>query len=341
MPSNSAAWLMAEKATPLEVKSAPYTSPGENEIVVRNGALALNPVDFARQLLGKDLFSFTTYPCIMGSDIAGEVVEVGKGVSRFKTGDRVTGLVLGLTSNKPSEGAFQAYSVLAERLTSPIPSSMSYETASVIPLGISTAASGLFQQDYLALQFPTAPPKPATGETLLIWGGSTSVGSNAIQLAVSAGYEVITTASPKNFDYVKKLGASQAFDYHSKSVVTDIVDAFKSKKSAGALAIGDGSADPCIEIVAKSDGKKFVALANPPTGEPPKDVGIKFIFGSDLQKNEVGPAIYEAFLPKALADGSFTAAPGAEVVGKDLESIQGGMDKLKAGVSATKYVITL
>ena len=332
---------MAEKATPLEVKSADYTSPGENEIVVKNGALALNPVDFARQLLGNALFAFTTYPCIMGSDVAGEVVEVGKGVSRFKIGDRVTGLVTGLTSNKPSEGAFQLYSVLPERLTSPIPSNMSFETASVIPLGISTAACGLFQKEYLALQFPSAPPHQATGETVLVWGGSTSVGSNAIQLAVSAGYEVITTASPKNFEYVKKLGASQAFDYHSESVVTDLVNAFKGKKSAGALAIGDGSADPCIEVVAKSDGKKFVALANPPTGEPPKDVGVKFIFGSDLQNNEVGPAIYVNFLPHALADGSFTAAPEPEVVGKGLESIQGGMNKLMGGVSAKKYVITL
>jgi NADPH:quinone reductase-like Zn-dependent oxidoreductase len=45
-------------------------------------------------------------------------------------------------------------------------------------------------------------PKP-TGKTLLVWGGSTSVGSNAIQLGVAAGYEVVTTASPKNFDYVR------------------------------------------------------------------------------------------------------------------------------------------
>lgn len=244
MLSNTAAWLVAEKSKPLEVKTAPYQSPGDNEILVKNGALGLNPVDWARQAMGNALFSWTTYPCIMGSDVAGEMVEVGKSVARFKTGDRVTGLALGLTSNKAANGAFQACTVLSVHLTSPIPAKMSFGDALVLPLAISTAACGLFQKEYLALQFPSAPPKKASGQTVLIWGGSKSVGSNAIQLAVAAGYEVITTASPKKFEYVKKLGASQAFDYKSGTIVADLVDAFKSKTSAGALAIGDGSGSP-------------------------------------------------------------------------------------------------
>ena len=215
--------------------------------------------------MGDALFSWTTYPCVLGSDVAGEVVEVGKDVTRFRTGDRVTGLALGLTSNRAAEGAFQAYTVLPVHLTSPIPENLSFESASVISLGLSTAACGLFQKEYLALQFPSAPPKKSTGKTVLIWGGSTSVGSNAIQLAVAAGYEVITTASPKNFDYVKKLGASHAFDYKNETVVANLIDALKGKTSAGALAIGNGSADPCIEIIKKSEGKKLVALANPPS----------------------------------------------------------------------------
>lgn len=341
MPSNTAAWLVAEKSKPLEVKSASYHSPGDDEIVVKNGAIGLNPVDWARQAMGGALFSWTTYPCIMGSDVAGEVVEVGRGVARFKIGDRVTGLALGLTSNKAADGAFQAYTVLPVHLTSPIPTTMSFVDASVLPLGISTAACGLFQKDYLALQLPSAPPKKASGQTVLIWGGSTSVGSNAIQLAVAAGYEVITTASPKNFEYVKKLGASQVFDYKSGTVVADLVDAFRSKTSAGALAIGDGSASPCVDIVRKCEGKKFVALANPPSGEPPSGVGVKFIFGSDLKDNEVGPAVWEDFLPKALETGSYMAAPGAKVVGQGLESIQDGMDLMIQGMSAEKAVISL
>ena len=341
MPSNTASWLTTQKARPLEIKSADYTHPGENEIVIKNGAVALNLVDWARQDLGDALFSWTTYPCVLGSDVAGEVVEVGKGVSRFRAGDRVLGMAIGLTSDRPADGAFQAYTVLPAHVASIIPNTLSYEKASVLPLALSTAACGLFQKEDLALQFPSSPSKSSTGETLLVWGGSSGVGSNAIQLAVAAGYEVITTASPKNFDYVKKLGASQAFDYNSGTIVEDLINVFKGKKSAGALAIGDGSARPCVEIVDKSDGKKFVASANPPPKELPTGVGIKFIFGSDLKDNEVGPAIYVDFLPKALKDGTYAVAPDAEIIGKGLESIQAGLDSLKKGVSAKKYVISL
>ena len=144
------------------------------------------------------------YPFVRGSDLAGEVVEVGKDITRVRVGDRVLGHAVGMDrkSNKSSEGAFQQYTVIRANMASPIPSSMSYERACVLPLCLSTAACGLFQKDFLALLYPILSPKP-NGKTVLIWRSSTSVGSNAIQLAVAAGYEVITTASPKNFDYVR------------------------------------------------------------------------------------------------------------------------------------------
>lgn len=88
MPSNTAAWLTATEA-PLEVKAAPYTSPGEKEIVIKTGAVGINPVDWSIHLMGEALFPWTTYPTIVGGDAAGEVVEVGARVSRFKPGDRI------------------------------------------------------------------------------------------------------------------------------------------------------------------------------------------------------------------------------------------------------------
>ena len=77
---------------------------------------------------------------------------------------------------------------------------------------------------------------------VIVWGGSTSVGCNAIQLATAAGYDVVTTCSPKNFDYAKSLGAVLAFDYASPTVVADITAALQGKTAAGAMAIGAG---PC------------------------------------------------------------------------------------------------
>lgn len=61
-PFNTAAWLTAARATPLEIKAAPYTPPGENEILIKNGAVAINPVDWAIQARGNALFSWLQYP---------------------------------------------------------------------------------------------------------------------------------------------------------------------------------------------------------------------------------------------------------------------------------------
>ncbi len=181
MPSNQAAWLSSKLARPLKVKPAPYTPPGENEIVVKNGVVATNPFEWFKQVAGDLMFSWIKYPFVMGSYLAGEVVKMGKGVTRFRVGDRVMGHAVGMgpKSNKSAEGAFQKYTVVRANMASPVPSSMPYENACVLPLCLSTAARGLFQKDFLALPYPTVSPRP-NGKTVLVWGGSISVGSNAI-----------------------------------------------------------------------------------------------------------------------------------------------------------------
>ncbi len=362
MPTNTAAWLGAKKAT-LDVRPAPYTPPRENEIVVKNHAVAINPVDWIIQVAS--IYRWIKYPFVLGSDVAGEVVEVGNAVTRFNVGDRVLGLAVGTDkdSNSSAEGAFQTYTVLLAHMAAPIPRTMPYENAAVLPLGLSTAACGLFQKDQLALHYPSATPTP-TDTTLLVWGGSTSVGSNAIQLAVAAGYEVITTSSPRNFAYVKGLGARQVFDYNSTTVVKDIIAAFQGKTLAGALAIGTGSAEPCADIVHACTGNKFISMASPSVSFEngmtfkvvrqlvssnvalqvkcrTRGIRTKFIFGSTLKNNEVSKVIYEDFLPQALTDGRYVAAPAPDVVGTGLEYIQTGFDAQKKGVSAKKVVVSL
>ena len=82
---------------------------------------------------------------------------------------------------------------------------------------------------YLELELPLLQKPRSNGKTLLVWGGSSSVGSNAIQLAVASGYEVITTASMKNLEYVKSLGAGVAIDYNAPNVVSQLVKAVQGK----------------------------------------------------------------------------------------------------------------
>ncbi|KAJ5625447.1 oxidoreductase [Penicillium lagena] len=360
MFKNSAAWLTSNKARPLQVKSAPYTRPREAEIVIRNYATAINPIDWRIQDMGTAMmYKWIEYPCILGSDVAGEVVEVGPQVTRFKVGDRVVGQAVGKAEirNRDAEGAFQLYVVLLDHMVSPIPDSLPYENAAVIPLAVATAACGLFQADQLGLQLPSASPK-LKGETLLIWGGSTSVGSCAIQLAVAAGYEVFATASPKNFDYVKNL---------EQTVVDDIVKAFQGKTSAGAITMASAGTERCMDILNRCSGKKFVSLAAYPVPVTPpkhfqvlqtmftfitrsfvywfksKTMGVNYnlIFATTLIENGIGKSIFADYLPHALKTGKFQASPEPMVVANGLEGIQDAMDYQKTGVSARKVVVSL
>ncbi|KAL9107099.1 MAG: hypothetical protein Q9227_007965 [Pyrenula ochraceoflavens] len=368
MPSNEAAYLETSKATALTVKSAPYTSPRSNEIVVENGAIAINPADHIKQSLGSLMYPWAKYPFIEGTDIAGKVVEVGSDVTRFKPGDRVLALALAVDKerNNSAEGAFQKYTVILAHMATPLPQSLSYERASVIPLGLATAASGLYQQKHLSLARPSPHPE-SSGKTLLIWGGSTSVGSNAIQLAVASGYEVITTSSPKNFTYVKSLGASHAVDYNSPTAVSELIQAFQGKTLGGAIAISPGSAISCIDVMAGCKGDKALIMASFPGPDPfGKQInlfklaarlvlgllhvwfkarigGVKIssIFASEIHADGVGKAVFEDFLPEALAERRFVAAPEPRVVGEGLQCIQEAMEIQKKGVSASKIVVTL
>ncbi|MFG1606098.1 zinc-binding alcohol dehydrogenase family protein [Actinoplanes sp. NPDC049265] len=365
MPTNTAAWIPARNR-PLEVGPAPYPTPGPDQIVIRNRAVAVNPLDWVIQVAGRVAYSWLKYPFVLGTDVAGEVVEVGSAVTRFRPGDRVLALTVGVERdiNSAAQGAFQHYTATSEMLASPIPDDLSHTDAAVLPLALATAASALFQPSQIHLRLPAARPA-LTGETVLIWGGSTSVGSNAIQLAAAAGYDVITTASPRNAGPLKELGAGQVFDYRSPTAEADIVDAFRGRTLAGALAIGPGSGPACIRIAGAARGNRFVTTATAPvtfekgfslgrtiTGMAGGMAGLqlsarrhgvrtKFVNGAGLRKNEVGPAIFRDFLPAALAEGRYRIAPPATVVGDSLADLQHAMDQQREGVSATKLVVSL
>ena len=157
-------------------------------------------------------------------------------MTRFKKGDRVAALSVYLQTQIPAHAAFQLYTVVPEYLVSRIPETLSLAQACVLPLGLATAAAGLYQPEYLGL----APPIGHGGinggkeKAILIWGGSSTVGSCCIQLCVASGLTVLTTASSKNRDYVKDLGAHYVFDHADDSVVKRLNHAVAGKVVAGA-----------------------------------------------------------------------------------------------------------
>lgn len=369
---NSALWLPAKGAA-FTTGPAPYTAPKGHEVVVRTRAVAINPFDRHLQTIGALACPWLKYPMVVGHDVAGDVVEVGEAVTRFKTGDRVLGLAGGIDKgrNRAAEGAFQTHVVLLEHMMTPMPAGLGYEQASVLPLGLSTAACALFQQGFLALAAPRMQPL-RRDETVIVWGGSTSVGLNAIQLAVAAGYDVLTTCSPANFGLVRALGARQAFDYRSSSVVSDLVGAVGRSRCAGAVAIGAGSALSCLEVVVAAGGSRTVAVVTPPAtfdGIPVgrgrlrklvpilinnatgmlklkwrayrSGVAAPFVWGTALIHNEVGPMIFQDYLPEALARGAFKANPPFQLAGHGLAAIPEAMAVQAAGVSAAKLVVTI
>ena len=191
------------------------------------------------------------YPFVLGADVAGTVVQLGANVTRFTIGQRVIGHCDSLITKKATNAAFQLYSTCRQILVSAVPDSVPLANAAVLPLGVDTAAAMLFQQ--LDLPLPSLNPKP-TGKTILLWGGSSSVGGSAIQLAVAAGLRVITTASKHNFDYVKGLGADEVYDYRDSNVVEKLKAVLKKGDLVGDCIGSPEAQTACAEILSHLGG---------------------------------------------------------------------------------------
>ncbi|KAK4057707.1 Zinc-binding oxidoreductase alcohol dehydrogenase [Microbotryomycetes sp. JL221] len=173
-----------------------------NDILVKVKAVALNPTDWKHR-------DFIGVPdSILGCDFAGEVVETGDKVTNVKVGQRVAGFVHG--GKKNGVGSFAEYTKIGSTLVWKVPKNVSDEEAAALGgIGPHTAAQALFSR--LKLNQPDAPSKE--GKSILVWGGSTSVGIYAVQLAKLAGYKVVATSSPKNFDLIKSFGADAVYSY--------------------------------------------------------------------------------------------------------------------------------
>ncbi|KAL6245834.1 hypothetical protein RBB50_006987 [Rhinocladiella similis] len=358
---NYAAWIPAEKAS-LEVATAPFPDISAEEVIIKNRAVAVNPVDWKIQISGG--FGLK-YPHILGDDVAGEVIEVGRNVKHLKKGDRVIAHALGL-GNGSAYGGFQLYPRLKTAVLAKIPDSLEFKNAVVLPLSISTAAAGLYLKSGLGLTYPglkkdalphavsvlslsTDQPQALTigkrAPVLLLWGGSSSVGSSVIQLAVASGYSVVTTASPANYAYVKALGASLVLDYHNPDIVAILVSLLKSHSVVGAYdAIGSPTTvGQCAAILNALQGGRIVSVGAAPDDLPSK-VEVSRISSGNITTEEdgiVARKVWQEYVPAALEEGTLRSAPDELVVGNGLYYVQGGLDKQKQGVSARKVVITL
>ncbi|MDY7560560.1 NADP-dependent oxidoreductase [Pseudomonas sp. 10B1] len=174
--------------------------PGSDEAVVRVEAASINPLDL-KMIAGYMQPMFPVeLPYIPGTDFSGVVSSVGTQVTHLKPGDRVFG-----RSAPSSGGAFSQQLLVAASDLWVIPAAMSFEQAAALPTAFGTASQALFEVGQLK-----------RGERVLIHAAAGGVGSMAVQLAHFAGAHVIATASARNIELVKSLGADEVINYHNE-----------------------------------------------------------------------------------------------------------------------------
>lgn len=184
-------------------------------------------------------------------------------------------------TNNVRDGGFQHYSISRAISTSHLPDDVSFEEGSVIPLALATSVMGLYPSGRLELPLPQATKPSPIGKVILVWGGSSSTGSVAVQLAVASGATVVATASAKNHKFVESLGATAVLDYNRETVVQDLINTIKETPGdfVGALdAIAEDQTWRACANVVKALGKTRV-VTNLPAGYKDVPEGIEIAAG--------------------------------------------------------------
>jgi NADPH:quinone reductase-like Zn-dependent oxidoreductase len=183
---------------------------GEGQVLVKVAAASLNPFDTSvREGYMKAMIPLE-FPATLGGDIAGEVTEVGAGVSQFAAEDKVYGQANVVAGNS---GAFAEYAATKAAQIATAPTNLELPEAAATPLvGVS------------ALEALTENIKLKSGQKLLIHGGGGSIGAVAIQLAKHLGAYVAATATGSDISYAQGLGADEVIDYKSQDFTEVISD---------------------------------------------------------------------------------------------------------------------
>ncbi|KAF5564845.1 zinc-binding alcohol dehydrogenase domain-containing protein [Fusarium napiforme] len=345
---NRSAVLPHPKAHPMVITSSPIAVPTGNEILIRVRAVAINPADYAVQKLGI-VIKPELYPYVSGTDVSGEVVSVGPDQTRFRPGDRVVGHAMAWQKGDNTYGAFQEYSIMVEPMVAKIPDRIAFNEAAVLPMGLATSASMLFSPTLMGLDLPMAGTEMnSKGKVVVVWGGSSSVGSNAIQTVKAAGYIVAATASEHNHGLLREMNVDYIFDYKKDGITKEIINTLSGVSDLAGVycaVYSDTAITACATIADRLQGKKSVGTILPPGLPVPGTIpdGVQVLINDHvlLGSTETGKGLWVDWLPGALEDGTLKCMPHSKIVGKGLEEIQGAVDMIGKGVSGTKLVVEL
>ncbi len=219
----------------LKVVQRPVPQPGDGEILVRVKVAGVNRPDVIQRQGGYP--PPPGAPDILGLEIAGEVVAVGAHAGRFSIGEPVMALVPG--------GGYAEYAIVHESNALPVPPGLSYEEAGAIPETYFTVWTNVFDRGRLQ-----------GGEAFLVHGGTSGIGTTAIQLAKAFGATVIATAgSLDKCDACLRLGADVAVNYRSEDFVAAVKEATGGRGADLILDMVGGDYIPRNYEAAAQDGR--------------------------------------------------------------------------------------
>jgi NADPH:quinone reductase-like Zn-dependent oxidoreductase len=203
------AWQVHEFGPPdvMRLDSIPRPDPGNGEVLVKVAAAGVGPWDgwirAGNSALPQPL------PLTLGSDLAGEIVAIGPGVSGLQVGDEVYGV-----TNPRFIGAYAEYALARATMISRKPASLTFVEAASVPVVAVTAWQALFDK-----------AKLEAGQTVVIHGAAGNVGAYAVQLARDAGLRIFATAAAGDAAFVRQLGADTVIDFKSQRFEDEIREA--------------------------------------------------------------------------------------------------------------------
>jgi NADPH:quinone reductase-like Zn-dependent oxidoreductase len=282
----------------LKYEDAPRPQPAAGEVLIRVHAAGVNPVDRGvRSGFLKERLKYTL-PMIPGWDVSGVVEAVGPGVSRLKVGDAVY--------SRPDisrDGSYAEYMVVKESEVALKPKSIDHVTAAAVPLAALTAWQALFDA-----------AKLSAGQTILIHGAAGGVGCFAVQFAKLKGAHVIGTASQRNHEFLRSLGADEVIDYNTTKFEDVVHDA-----DAVLDTITGDTADRSYQVLKKSG--IYVSILAPPSQEKAAAHGVRcahtFVQPNVAQLDEIAKLIDSGKL-KVVIEKVFPLAEAAAA--QDLNS---------------------
>ena len=233
-------------------EQAPRPRVREGEVLIRVHAAGVNPLDW--KMRAGELKEVIQYklPVIPGWDVSGVVEEVGPGESGFKNGDEVFAM-----ADPTRDGAYADYIAVREATVAMKPKSLHHVRAAATPVSALTAWRSLFDLGHLQ-----------SGQRILIHGGSGGVGHFAVQLAKWKGAHVLATASTKNHELLRKLGADETAHY-----TTQKFEDIARKVDIVLDTVGGETQERSWRVLNK--GGVLISLVQPPSEEKANQFGVR------------------------------------------------------------------